>query len=225
VTTLQKFNLNGEAVGEVKVPAQFLNVQANGQMIKDYIVALRANSRQWSANTKGRTEVNHSNRKPWKQKGTGNARQGSFASPQFKGGGVVFGPKPKFDQHVRINRKERRLAVKQLLSDKFKEEQVLVVEDQVFAGALNAPKTKTVAAFLKDRKIYGKRLLFVAQSKEEQEKFDFFKKSIRNLPRCIFALAANINGYDLMVAHGVIMTESALAELSNLLGNPSLGEG
>ena len=77
-------------------------------MIKDYIVALRANKRQWSANTKGRTEVNHSNKKPWRQKGTGNARQGTFAAPQFKGGGVVFGPKPKFDQHVRINRQERR---------------------------------------------------------------------------------------------------------------------
>ena len=84
----------------------FLDVQANSQMIKDYIVALRANARQWSANTLGRSEVVHSTKKPHRQKGTGSARQGSLVSPQYRGGGIVFGPKPKFDQHVRINKKK-----------------------------------------------------------------------------------------------------------------------
>lgn len=85
VSTLKKYNLQGEAVGNVDVDEAFFGVAAHSQSIKDYIVALRANKRQWSANTKGRTEINHSNKKPWRQKGTGNARQGSFAAPQFKG--------------------------------------------------------------------------------------------------------------------------------------------
>ncbi|MFC2049297.1 50S ribosomal protein L4 [Chlamydiota bacterium] len=217
MVTLKKYNLKGEAVGEVNVDPKFLEVDANGQMIKDYIVALRANARQWSANTKGRTEVNHSNKKPWRQKGTGNARQGSLASPQFKGGGVVFGPKPKFDQHVRINRKERRQAIRQLLVDKLKDESIVLVEDAVFSGTLKAPKTQTVVAFLKGRQIHGRRLLFVGESAEEQGKHDIFRKSMANLPKTAFVPAANVNGYDLMAAYGVVMTESALVELTKLL--------
>lgn len=217
MVTLKKYNLEGEAVGEVKVDPKFLEIEASGQMIKDYIVALRANARQWSANTKGRTEVNHSNKKPWRQKGTGNARQGSLASPQFKGGGIVFGPKPKFDQHVRINRKERRQAIRQLLVDKLRDESIVLVEDAAFNGALKAPKTKSVATFLKGKQIYGRRLLFVGESAEEPGKHDTFRKSMGNLPKTQFVLAANVNGYDLMAAYGVVMTESALVELTNLL--------
>lgn len=216
MSTLKKFNVQGEVVGEVKIDPEFTKVDANQQMIKDYIVALRANARQWSANTQGRSEVNHSNKKPWKQKGTGNARQGTLAAPQFKGGGVVFGPKPKFDQHVRINRKERRLAIRQLLTDKLNDEKVVVVEDGMFTSSLKTPKTKSIVTFLKEKKIYGKRLLFIARSIEEQEKLEHFKKSIRNLQKCSFALAANVNGYDLMVAHHIVVTESALVELTCL---------
>jgi large subunit ribosomal protein L4 len=217
VVKLKKYNLKGEAVGEVNVDDVFLDVEVHGQMIKDYIVALRANLRQWSANTKGRTEVNHSKKKPWRQKGTGNARQGSLASPQFKGGGIVFGPKPKFDQHVRINRKERRLAVRQLLADKIKNNELVLVDDKAFGGELSEPKTKSVVSFLKAQNIHGKRLLFVAESAEEKDKHAHFKKSARNLPRSSFILASNMNGYDIIAAHGVVMTESALTELTNLL--------
>ncbi len=217
MVTLKKYNLEGEAVGEVNVDPKFLEVDASGQMIKDYIVALRANARQWSANTKGRSEVNHSKKKPWRQKGTGNARQGSLASPQFKGGGIVFGPKPKFDQHVRINRKERRQAIRQLLVDKLRDESIVLVEDAAFNGALQAPKTKTVVGFLKGKQIFGRRLLFVGESAEEQGRHEIFRKSMGNLPKTKFSLAANVNGYDLMAAYGVVMTESALLELTNLL--------
>lgn len=217
MVSLKKYNLEGAEVGEVNVDPEFLDFEANGQMIKDYIVALRANARQWSANTKGRTEVNHSNKKPWRQKGTGNARQGSLASPQFKGGGVVFGPKPKFNQHVRINRQERRQAIRQLLVDKLRDESIVLVEDSAFNGYLQSPKTKTVVSFLKDKQIYGRRLLFVGESAEVQGKHETFRKSMNNLPKAQFALAANVNGYDLMAAYGVVMTESALIELTNLL--------
>lgn len=216
MVTLKKYNLKGDAVGEVNVDPKFLEAGVNGQLIKDYIVALRANARQWSANTKGRTEVNHSNKKPWRQKGTGNARQGTLAAPQFKGGGVVFGPKPKFDQHVRINRKERRQAIHQLLVDKIVNNGIVLVEDKMFSD-LQGPKTKLVVEFLKGKNVLGRRLLFVGESTEEKDKHAIFKKSMRNLPKSDFVIAANVNGYDVIAAHGIVMTESALAELTNLL--------
>ena len=220
MVNLKKFNLKGEEVGEVSVDEAFLDVDADRQMIKDYVVALRANARQWSANTKGRSEVNHTKKKPYKQKGTGNARQGSLAAPQFKGGGVVFGPKPKFDQHTRINRKERRLAIRHLLSEKIKASGVVVVEDATFNGALSGPKTKSVATFLKSREIYGKRLLFVGETPAQDKSPGYtmaFKKSTGNLPKTAFILAPNMNGYDVLAAQGIVITESALAELVGLL--------
>ncbi|MCC5832114.1 MAG: 50S ribosomal protein L4 [Chlamydiales bacterium] len=227
--TLKKYNLKGETVGEVSVDDSFLDIDANRQMIKDYIVALRANIRQWSANTKGRTEVSHSNKKPYRQKGTGNARQGTLAAPQFRGGGIVFGPKPKFDQHIRINRKERQLASRHLLAEKIKNSAVLVLEDAALKN-LERPSTKSIVAFLKQHKIDGKRILFVGDGEYHEievdgckrkvsiasEKHGMFKKSVRNLPKSAFVIAQNVNGYDLVAAQTLVMSESALEELKTL---------
>src|SRR5277367_1501863 len=118
-------------------------------MIKDYIVALRANARQWSANTKTRAEVKHTTKKPGPQKGQGTARHGSLVGPQFRGGGRVFGPKPKFDQHVKINQKERKAAIRHLLADKIKENRIWIIENT----DMESPKTKIVANFLKELEI------------------------------------------------------------------------
>ncbi|NGX61555.1 MAG: 50S ribosomal protein L4 [Chlamydiae bacterium] len=230
MATLKKINLKGEEVGELIVEDSFLEVDGNRQMIKDYIVALRANRRQWSASTKGRSEVNHTKRKPYKQKGTGNARQGSLAAPQFKGGGVVFGPKPKFDQHVRINQKERRLASRTLLKEKIEQNHLVLVEDASFSSEFSAPKTQTVAQFLKGQKLSGKRILFVGEASYEEvdvlgemckistpcSKHGHFKKSVRNIPKSTFVQAANVNGYDLISVQEIVMTESALKQLMEL---------
>src|SRR5690349_7181997 len=120
VSTLKKYKLDGQEVGTVKISSQLAEAEANTQMIKDYIVAIRENQRQWSASTKGRSEVVHTTKKPYRQKGTGNARQGSLVSPQFRGGGIVHGPKPKFDQHVRINKKEKKAAIRALIGEKIR---------------------------------------------------------------------------------------------------------
>src|SRR5271154_3840437 len=138
MTSLKKYNLEGKHVGDVKVNAALLEAEANSQMIKDYIVALRANARQWSANTKTRSEVNHTTKKPHPQKGGGRARQGSLASPQYKGGGRVFGPKPKFDQHVRINKKEKKAAIRFLLAEKMREDKLHIIDNI----DIETPKTK-----------------------------------------------------------------------------------
>lgn len=231
MATLKKYNLKGEEVGEVTVDDQFLDFDANRQMIKDYIVALRANKRQWSASTKTRSEVSHTTKKPFRQKGTGNARQGSLVSPQYRGGGIVFGPRPKFDQRVRMNKKERRMATRHLLVEKINDQNIVVVEDAAFASSLQEPNTKTVVRFLKERALLGRRLLFVGEGMSEEiplggktvkmsiasDKHRAFKLSMRNLQKSTFAIAPNLNGYDVVTAQRIIITESAFAELQELL--------
>ena len=111
MATLKKYDLQGKEVGKVDLDDALLKAGTHPQSIKDYIVAIRKNARQWSASTKVRKEVSHTGRKPHPQEGQGRSRQGDLAAPQYKGGGIVFGPKPKFNMHVRINRKERRAAI------------------------------------------------------------------------------------------------------------------
>ena len=220
MATLKKYNLSNEQVGEVTLEDGFLETSANMQMIKDYLVAIRANARQWSANTKGRSEVSHSTKKPHPQKGTGRARQGSLAAPQYKGGGRVHAPKPKFDQHIRTNKKERRAAIRHLLIEKILNDSLVVLSYK----AMKQPKTKIVNEFLKSRDASGKRVLFLAEGFATAEnvvspvmKYDSFVKSLRNIPRSNFMLFPNVNGYDVALHQQVVIMEEALDELMMLL--------
>lgn len=226
VATLIKYNLEGEEIGHVQVDEQLINAEANGQMIKDYIVAIRANARQWSASTKTRAEVKHTTKKAHAQKGQGRARHGSLVAPQYRGGGRVFAPRPKFDQHVKINQKERKAAVRFLISEKLKDNSICIIDET----RMDQPKTKRIAAFMKVREING-RTLFLGESEFVEletegkshrvsvasSKHDCFMKSIKNLPRTAFKLASNASGYDVMVARNIVLTESALHELTQWL--------
>lgn len=222
----KKYNINGKELGTVAIQDTISTAEANGQMIKDYIVALRANLRQWSACVKTRAEVSHTTRKPHPQKGTGGARQGSLVAPQYRGGGRVHGPKPKFDQHVRINKKERRAAIRCLLAEKINDGKVLIIDDY----GIETPKTKNVVEFLEKVGCDG-RVLFIGHgnyaeiegengtqsvSVKSTEHIPFYK-SMRNIPKTEFALAKNISGYDVMLAKHIIMTEAALNEISEWL--------
>lgn len=227
VVTLKKYNLDGKEVGHLKVDAALAEAEANGQMVKDYIIAIRENARQWSANTKTRAEVNHTTKKPHPQKGGGRSRQGMLSAPQYKGGGRVFGPKPKFDQHVRINKKERLAAIRFLIGDKIRNNKVHIIE----STEMDAPATKSIKSFLKACGIEKGRTLFLAEGNYAEfkdghekkavsvkcEKHDNFILSMRNIPKTEFLLAKNINGYDIMVAHELVMTESAFKELNHWL--------
>lgn len=226
MATLKKYNLAGKEIGHIAIDEQWAEAEANSQMVKDYIVALRANARQWSANTKTRSEVKHTTKKPHPQKGQGRARQGSLVAPQYRGGGRVFGPKPKFDQHVKINQKEKRAALRYLIAEKLKENRLILIDDTHMEG----PKTKTVASFMKHLNLDG-RVLFLGESTfvdvetegkvqkvtVSSDKHDHFVKSMRNLPKTSFMLASNINGYDVLVARDIVMTESALQEINQWL--------
>jgi len=214
VGTLKKYDLAGKETGTVDIQDDLLKASAHSQMIKDYIVAMHANARQWSANTKGRSEVNRTGKKPYRQKGTGQARQGCFAAPQYRGGGVVFGPKPKFDQHVRINKKEKRAAIAYLLSERIKSESVSVLD----ATALTEPKTKTVSEFLAKLNVQGKRVLVLGSSENNPI---VLRKSLRNIPKTQFTFATNVNGYELMLSSHVVILDSAVEDTINLLGKGS----
>lgn len=203
---LNKYNLSGERVGEVEVSEELAQATVNSQLLKDYIVAIRANARQWSASTRDRSEVNHSGQKPHRQKGTGRARQGSLAAPHYKGGGRCFGPRPKFDQHVRINRKERRQAVRSLYGEKIQANRLHVLE----TPDLTAPKTKRVADFIERLELGGRVLILV----DGDGDFTNLRRSVANLPKVEINQVANASGYDLLVARDVVLTEGALVELN-----------
>lgn len=224
MATLKKYNLTGKEVGQVELDDRLAHAEANTQMVKDYIIAIRENARQWSANTQTRAEVNHSTKKPHPQKGGGRARQGRLSSPQYKGGGRVGGPRPKFDQHVRMNKKERRAAIRFLIGEKIRNDQLHIIED----GSIDKPQTKIMANFLKQSNLTG-RVLFLGEGNYLEfndhdirvsmtsDKHENLIKSLRNIPKVSFSLATNTNGYDLMVSNHVVMTESAFKEVNEWL--------
>ncbi len=206
VKQLKKYNLLGEQVGEVSLEDSFLGVSANSQMVKDYLVAIRNNARQWSANTKTRSEVCRTGKKPHQQKGLGRARQGSTASPQYKGGGRVFGPRPKFDQHVRINRKERRACMAALFADQIKEDGVVLLQQKQD----DFVKTKQIAEFLKKIGLQKKVVLFLGSSKESKGSFVL---GMRNIPKVFYLSSATLNGYSLARSSKIVILEGAFEEL------------
>lgn len=226
MASLKKYNLQGSEVGEIDFDDQFLDLTANPQMIKEYIVALRSNARQWSACTKGRSEVKHTTKKPHPQKKLGRARQGSLVAPQFRGGGIVFGPKPKFDQHVRVNKKERRKAIRYLLAQKIKENKLIVLEET----KLGKPQTKLFANFIKTLNLKGK-ILFLSESQFDEveshgevkqntvssDKHLNMARSISNLPKTAFNFISNLNAYDITWSSYLCVNENAVPQISQWL--------
>jgi len=210
---LKKYDLSGQEVGSVQVDDAILQVSAHSQSIKDYIVAIRNNARQRSANTKRRGEVNHTGRKPHPQKGQGRSRQGDLAAPHYKGGGVVWGPRPK-DIHTRINKKERRAAIGFLIAEKIKTDRVRILN-----GEMNEPKTKTMASFLEALSMTGRRILLIGSaSAGDSASQACIAKSMRNIPKHEFMPVLQVNGYELARSQEIVVLESALEELISILG-------
>jgi large subunit ribosomal protein L4 len=217
VAELKKYDLTGKQVGQVAIEDAMVESQVNGQMIKDYLVALRNNARQWSANTKTRAEVKHSGQKPHPQKGTGRARQGYLGAPQYKGGGRVHTPRPKYDQHVRINKKERQAAIRHLIVEKILENKLHILQ----LPKMDSPKTQKVAQFLDHLNCNNKRVLFLGeglQNVDRFEKYFNFVRSTSNIPKVEFMYLPNASGYDIVLGHEIFIMESALDELMVLLG-------
>ena len=202
----QVLNLKGEKVKDITLKDSVWNIEVNEPVVHDAIVLAQASLRQGTASTKTRSEVSGGGRKPYKQKGTGNARQGSTRSPQWPGGGIVFGPKPrKYDK--KQNRKERRLALKSVLSSKFQEKELVVVENL----NLETAKTKDFNAMLKNLKVDKKALVVFADDNE-----NLFLASRNN--NKVAVLATNeINVLDIVAANYLVIDESSVKKLEEVL--------
>ena len=214
MATLKKYDIEGKEIGEEKIEDRLLEATAHGQMVKDYIVALLANQRQWSANTKGRKEVKCTSKKPHAQKGTGRARQGTLAAPQYRGGGIVFGPKPKSNSvRIRTNGKEKRAVIQALLAQKIQNGQICILANP----KMDAPKTKAFVKFLDSAcQANGKRVLFLGKMGSSEEALS---KSVSNIPKAFYGNAATANGYDIANSEKIVVLESAMGDLMNKLGD------
>ena len=202
----QVLNLKGEKVKDINLKDDVWKVEVNEPVMHDAIVLAQASLRQGTASTKTRSEVSGGGRKPYKQKGTGNARQGSTRSPQWPGGGIVFGPKPrKYDK--KQNRKERRLALKSALTSKLNDKALVVVENL----NLDTNKTKDFNAMLKNLKVDGKALVVYGEDND-----NLFLAS-RNNDKVAVVAANEINVLDLVASDYLVIDESSVNKIEEVL--------
>ena len=199
---------NGEKLGEITLNENVFGVEPNIHVMHLALRRQLNNARQGSACAKTRAEVSGGGKKPWKQKGTGRARAGSLRSPLFAGGGVIFGPKPR-SYAFNMPQKARQLAIKSALSAR--SEQMVVVKD---FSAITEPKTKLMVSALKSLNVTGK-ILIVADVKAEENKN--LELSARNIPSVKIILPSNLNVKDLLEADSVVITESAVNDITERL--------
>ena len=202
----QVLNLKGEKVKDLTLKDAVWNIEVIVTVMHDAIVLAQASLRQGTASTKTRSEVSGGGRKPYKQKGTGNARQGSTRSPQWPGGGIVFGPKPrKYDK--KQNRKERRLALKSALSAKFQDKELIVVENY----NLDSNKTKAFNEVLGNLKVNGKAVVVYSDDNE-----NLFLASRNNNKVAVLA-TDEINVLDIVAANYLVIDESSVKKIEEVL--------
>ena len=206
MTKISIKNLKGENVKDITLADNVWNVEVNELSVKKAIRLQLDASRQGTAKTKTRSEVSGGGRKPWKQKGTGRARQGSIRATQWRGGGVAGGVQPR-DYSFKINRKERVLALKSALTEKVQAKKLIVVDSL----KLESLKTKEAMKLVEDLKLEGK-ILFVAGEYAEN-----LYMATRNMGNVLVLFADEINVYDLVNADVVVMDEESYAQIEEAL--------
>ncbi|WML55548.1 50S ribosomal protein L4 [Neobacillus sp. PS3-12] len=199
-------NQSGSQVGEIELNESVFGIEPNQHVLFEAIVMQRASLRQGTHKVKGRSEVSGGGRKPWRQKGTGRARQGSIRSPQWRGGGTVFGPTPR-SYSYKLPKKVRRLAIKSALSSKVLEENILVLESL----ALETPKTKDFKAVLTGLSVDKKALVVTADLDEN------VALSARNIPGVTVVTANGISVLDVVSHDKLIMTKAAVEKVEEVL--------
>jgi large subunit ribosomal protein L4 len=202
MSTARVVDQAGAVTGSVDLPETVFGIEPNEPVMHQALLRQLANARQGTASTKTRSEVRGGGRKPWRQKGTGRARQGSTRSPQWEGGGVVFGPHPR-SYRMDMPRKQRRLALRSALSAKAQDGGLVVLE----AFTLDVPQTSAVTALLRTVDA-GKRVLVVLGSHNEM-----LEKSARNIAEVQVSLAGNLSVRDLLIAETVIVTRDAIEHI------------
>ncbi len=199
------YNIKGEKVRELELNSRVFGVEVNPYVVWEVIKMQLANRRKGTASTKTRAEVNFSNKKPWRQKGTGRARAGTRRSPIWRGGGTIFGPKPR-DFSYRVPKKVRRLALKSLLSDKVNRERLLILDNL----HIDPVKTKTFLDILNN---FGlKEVLVVTPEKDEK-----ILRVLRNIPKVDLLPVVGLNPYDIWVHDHLLLIEDAIPKIEERL--------
>ena len=204
MASVSVYNMEGKETGKMELNDSIFAAPVNEHLVHRAVVLQLANKRQGTQKAKTRSEVRGGGRKPWRQKGTGHARQGSIRAPQWKGGGVVFAPTPR-DYSFKMNKKEKVAAIKSALSSKVSENKLIVVEGM----DLDAPKTKTMQSLLDNLDM--KKALVVVDAEGRNVTL-----SVRNIPTARGVFANSINVYDILKYDNVIMTKSAIAAIEEV---------
>ena len=202
---VQILNQQGENVGELELNEAIFGVDVNEHVVYEVVRNQLANKRQGTQSAKTRSEVRGGGKKPWRQKGTGRARQGSIRAPHWVGGGVALGPKPRSYNYT-VNKKEKRLAIKSMLSSKVSENELVVVESL----PLKEIKTKEMARILNNLKVEGKAVILLP------EKDEIVQKSARNIEGVKTLQVGTINVYDLLKHKNLVVTEDTVKKLEEV---------
>ena len=199
------YDINGKKVKELELNEAVFGIEPNEAVVHSVLINFLANQRQGTKNTKTRSEVSGGGRKPWRQKGTGRARQGSIRAPQWIKGGIALGPKPRSYKYT-VNKKERQLAVKSVLSSKVLENELVVVDSL----PLKEIKTKEMVKALSNLKVEGKALVMLPEKNEKVQ------KSARNIKGVKTTLVETINVYDLLKYNKLVVTEDTVKKLEEV---------
>ena len=198
------YNIEGKEVGTIELNDAVFGVEVNDHLVHAVVVAQLANKRQGTQKAKTRSEVSGGGRKPWRQKGTGHARQGSTRAPQWTGGGVVFAPTPR-DYTIKLNKKERRLALKSVLTAKVQENKFIVLDELKF----DEIKTKNFQAVLNNLNV--NKAMVVLNDNDKN-----VVMSAKNIPNVITAQTNTINVYDILKYNTMIVTKAAVETIQEV---------
>lgn len=204
MSTVSVYNMEGSEVGTIELNDAVFGIEVNENLVHKAVVAQLANKRQGTQSAKTRSEVSGGGRKPWRQKGTGHARQGSTRSPQWTGGGVVFAPKPR-DYSVKLNKKEKRIALKSALTSRVNENKFIVVDELKF----EEPKTKEFVKVLSNLNV-SKALVVLNENAENTV------RSARNIPKVKTSLTNTINVYDILKYDTIVIEKAAVETIEEV---------
>jgi large subunit ribosomal protein L4 len=209
MATLDILDLKGSSKDKIDIPDEIVKQEINTNLLHMEVKRFLASARSGTSKTKGRSEVRGGGRKPWRQKGTGNARAGSTRSPLWRGGGVTFGPVPR-DYSFKLNKKVIRKSKIMALSDKFNEGKLMVVSDFNF----DKPSTKKASSILDNLKVAGSKVLVVLENLEGNELLSF-----RNMPNVLLTSYRSMNTYEVLVSDYMIFTKNSLEKFLEEFSN------
>lgn len=209
MASLDVLDLKGKEIEKINISNEIVKQESNNEILYQEVRRYLASIRSGTSSTKGRSEVRGGGRKPWRQKGTGNARAGSIRSPIWKGGGVVFGPKPR-NYSFKLNKKVIKKSKFIAMSEKFKEKKIIVLDKLAF----KKPKTKKAYEILEKFKLIDEKVLVILENTSGDE-----AKSFRNIENVLITSAKSLNTYNILISDYLVFTKNSLTELVGGLAN------